>query len=62
MDRTDVLDLMFHALVYATDGRIADVTRQDDGILLTTTDGTHTQAWRISQDAIAETAPVEDVA
>jgi len=60
MDATDIMDLLFHALVYAEDARITDVTQSEDGILLTTTHGERTQAWRIPRSALAETVPVEE--
>ena len=60
MDATDIMDLLFHALVDAADARIADVTQSEDGILLTTTHGERTQAWRIQRSALTETVPAEE--
>ncbi len=60
MDANEIMDLLFHALVYAQDARITDVTQSEDGILLTTTHGDRVQAWRISRSALAETALPDD--
>jgi hypothetical protein len=56
---TDVVDIVFQALVYAKSEQIADVTQGDEGIVLTTNDGKQTQAWVIQRSGISETAPVD---
>ncbi len=60
MEPNDVVDLLFQALVYAKDARIADVTCGDDGILLTTVHQGQTQAWAIARAALVETVPADD--
>jgi hypothetical protein len=60
VEPAEVVEILFHALVYAQDARIADVTQRDDGVLLTTVQDGRTQAWVIPCAMITETVPAED--